>query len=267
MSKHIEIDQPGGLSALKGAFGEVTDQDTARQFSKVQAFKENQIFLGQESGSSGQGMAPINATALAKFHRKLEKDKANGKGAKSYDVILHLALMDNLKQQADELQKAIQAQEDAFAEKYGDDWREKTAEQILDPEDMPHRKPGQSIEDFREELERALIKEFLNEDGSIKDEYKDHPEFGNRAKWAQKQYDQSALDNLISKLNDPDLSHDEKQELINQYNDSPSAAADRNGPAEEFLNSDLFERFKPELVNNDEAVDNLAISSFNPDAF
>ena len=50
---------------------------------------------------------------------------------------------------------------------------------------------GESMEDYRERLEPVLMAELLDENGEIKDKYKNDPEMSEWAEWAKAQYDKN----------------------------------------------------------------------------
>ncbi|MEM9422496.1 MAG: hypothetical protein AAF986_08330 [Pseudomonadota bacterium] len=124
---------------------------------------------------------------------------------------------DIINQQIAELQNLISGHEGRFAAEYGEAWREDLALQILDPDLIPQRREGESMEAYRERLEQALMDELLNEDGTIKDKYKDHPEYGEYAQWAQWKYDQQQAQAFKAGMNDPLLSEAERAALLGEY--------------------------------------------------
>lgn len=65
--------------------------------------------------------------------------------------------------------------EEQFQKTDGDAQREKLALKILDEDEIPQRREGESMEACRERLEVRLIDEVLNEDGSIKDAHLQNP--------------------------------------------------------------------------------------------
>ena len=129
---------------------------------------------------------------------------------------------DLISRQIADLQTLIDGHEDMFAAQHGEAWREQLALAILAPDLIPQRREGESMEDYRERLEQALMDEFLNEDGTIKDKYKDHPQYGEYAKWAQWKYDQQQAQAFEAAMNDPSLSEAERAVLLDDYMQSPT---------------------------------------------
>ena len=117
---------------------------------------------------------------------------------------------DIIQQQINDMQTLIDGAEGGFAAQYGEDWREQFAMRILDPDIMPQRENGESLAEYRARVEQALMDEMLNPDGTIKSEYKDHPEYGQLAQWAQWKHDQQRAIAFKAELDDPSLSKDER---------------------------------------------------------
>ncbi|NQY41374.1 MAG: hypothetical protein HRT80_14895 [Henriciella sp.] len=128
--------------------------------------------------------------------------------------------LDLIQRQIDELQTSINDAERDFAIDNGEEWRELFALRLLDPELMPQRLEDESLEEYRARVEQALIDEPLNDDGSIKDEYKDHPEYGELAQWAQWKHDQQLVQTLNSTLSDPSLSGEQRGNAIREFTES-----------------------------------------------
>lgn len=187
-------------SCLTSLFREV-----ARSFSQ----DENHILLGQKSGSiSGvQERSGVDKVLSGEHKHSKAADK------KLSDLLDVLDIMDNyMKRLADE----IEAMEDRFRDRHGDEWREKLALEILDEDDIPQRREGESMKQYRERLEPLLIAEMLNRDGSIKSEYKDHPELGDYAQWAQKQYHLNSARGYVQELDSPNTPQQRVNEIIQE---------------------------------------------------
>ena len=120
---------------------------------------------------------------------------------------LFLITLNNLHDQIAALGRDVDDAEKGFAERYGEAWREDLALKIVDKDLIPQRMDGESLEDYRERVEDVLMDELLDENGNIKPEYKDHPEYGEFAEWARDrwlhQQGIAAADKLEAVLNDP----------------------------------------------------------------
>lgn len=187
-------------SCLTALFREV-----ARSFSQ----DENHILLGQKSGSiSGiQERSGVDKVLSGEPQHSKAADK------KLSDLLYVLDIMNNyMKRLADE----IEAMENRFRDRHGDEWREKLALKILDEDDIPQRREGESMEQYRERLEPLLIAELLNRDGSIKSEYKNHPELGDYAQWAQKQYHLNAARGYVQELESPNTPQQRINEIFEE---------------------------------------------------
>lgn len=127
----------------------------------------------------------INGAELIILRNQLA-DASNRRSASSH---LFLITLNSLQDQIDALGREVDGMEDGFAARYGESWREDLANKILDEDIIPQRMEGESLEDYRERVEDALMAEMLDENGNIKPEYKDHPEYGEFAEWAKKRHD------------------------------------------------------------------------------
>jgi len=114
-----------------------------------------------------------------------------------------------------QLQGSIDKLETSFQARDGDEWREKLALKILDPDDIPQRRNDESIEAYRERLEPILIKRMLNADGSIKKEYQDGP-LSDYAQWAQKKFDLNFMRGYVRELEDPNTLPERKNEIYDE---------------------------------------------------
>ena len=226
----------------------ISDIEIARIFSKHAAFKENALQMGQLGGSVA-GYQSKSASAFQNFNKQMLKRMSEGKTPKMFDMVMHIALMDGINRQISDLGAAMEQTEESYAETFGEDWREQFALEILDPDDIPQRQSGESMDDYRERLEVALMKEMLNEDGSIKEEYKDDPR---ASEWAQVKFDRERLQKLEQDLSNPSLSDEERQRLIEEYNQSGTAA--RQGLAGEVLEEEQTAGLEPQDSNDPDTL-------------
>ncbi|MGH1439754.1 MAG: hypothetical protein ACRBBR_06560 [Cellvibrionaceae bacterium] len=133
------------------------------------------------------------------------------------------ALLFALIQQINDLNQDIEHMEAAFTAKYGDAWREELALKILDEDMIPERKQGETIEAYRERLEELLVDELLNDDGSIKDQYKNDPELKDYAQWAQKIYNRDAAQVIANDLKKPAITAAQTQVLLEKMEEAANS--------------------------------------------
>jgi hypothetical protein len=112
----------------------------------------------------------------------------------------------------------IQALEKTLEDKYGDSWREDTALKVMGPDDIPERKPGESIQEWRERVEQALVREMIDPvTGKLKEQYKNHPDQAVReiGEWAERMHAQSKNHEKANELRvtfeDPNIPDEIKQ--------------------------------------------------------
>ena len=155
-------------------------------------------------------ISSIMARALAK---RVKDEQKNKKDAKRFiDDILFQALLDHIEQ----LNREIKAAEAELAAKHGDAWREELALKILDEDEIPLQKEGESIENYRERLGETLAAEMLNEDGTIKDQYKNDPAMRDYAEWAQMVYHRDLAVDIANDLKGREVSHPQSQRLLDE---------------------------------------------------
>ncbi len=168
---------------------------------------------GLETGDGSAHHALLNTPNAITSTRKKRKTE------KTSNTALWLDLLEN---QIGDLQRHIESAERGFTAIYGEDWREQFAMRVLDPDLMPQRRDGESMEEYRARVEQALMDELLNDDGAIKDAYKDHPQYGKLAQWAQWTYDQQQARMLQSDLDDPNLSEADRTAKLEAFTQSAS---------------------------------------------
>ena len=166
---------------------------------------------GLEMGDGSNHQVLLDSAPSTAQNQKKKRDKASNHTTYWLDLI---------QQQIYDTQKLIEGAENNFTLQYGEDWREQFAMRILDPDLMPQSLEGESIEDYRARVEAALMDELLNDDGTIKAKYKDHPEYGELAQWAQWKHDQQLASNLQRDLNDPSLSDSERTAKVEEFTQS-----------------------------------------------
>ena len=158
-------------------------------------------------------VSSILALALARIYK--QGKSAEEKRKQSTRDLLQIVLLEYI----DTLNTEIAELEAGFAERFGDAWREEIALRVFGEEDVPRQRPGESVEDYRKRLERALVEQMLNPDGSIKDRYKNDPELRHYAEWAQKIYNRNAALARASDLSDPQASSQQTRKMLQKLED------------------------------------------------
>ena len=186
--------------------------------------------------------------ALARSVQDARKE-ASEKSRRTSDTILFLNLLD---QRIADLDFRMAELEEQLVEQFGEQWAEQVALEVLDPDEMPQRRDGESMADYQARVYDALEAELLDENGNIKPEYKDHPRYGNAAQYMEHRYDRDAAVELRTKLNDPDTSPAEAAREIEEFSETASyyrmQAAQQELAANETARAEL-------QANADERVD------------
>jgi hypothetical protein len=185
--------------------------------ARLQAAKRN----AEEFGRHQRAEAGLEVGDGNRHHALLEAAQditLNSDKKTAADNKDSMVWFDIIQQHIEDLQTLVVGAEADFTNAYGEDWREQFAMRILEPDVMPQRRNGESMKDYRERVEQALMDELLNDDGTIKDEYKDHLEYGKLAQWAQWKYDQQQA----NALTDPSMSEKDRAERYETFTRSPT---------------------------------------------
>lgn len=178
----------------------------ARRFFET----ENTILLGQQGGSISGVQERSGATS------KTNSSGNRNQETKDKKLSDFLRTIQVIQDYMDRLAKTIEQMEDIFRQRDGDAWREKLALKILGEDDIPQRRSSESMKDYRERLEILLINELLNADGSIKAEYKNHPELGDYAEWAQKRYHLNSARAAVNELENLQTTPERRDEILDE---------------------------------------------------
>ena len=105
------------------------------------------------------------------------------------------------------LGREIAIVEAAFEVEYGDAWREHIANKVMDPDDIPQRRDGESMADYRQRLETVLIATMIDENGNIRPNYanSDDPDVRRYAEWAKSRHDKNELDSILESTPNSEL--------------------------------------------------------------
>jgi len=135
-------------------------------------FRENAILLGIASGSVESVYRTTSAGKYAEIVKKAQEEEKARR-----EQMTWLDLLDQLNDQIDWLKEQAANKVREIEVKYGEDWREQAAHIVFDdPDDIPERADGESMAAYRERLERELIDELYDENGQLKDKFRDHPD-------------------------------------------------------------------------------------------
>lgn len=149
------------------------------------------------------GNSVIAAPSLQITANKHRFDYFDSQEAKDKKLRDFIDLVDATHAYIEQLKQDIDELEAGFTARNGDEWREKLALKIIDPDGIPQRREDQTIEDYRKELEPILINKMLNADGSIKASYESNPELSDYAQWAQKKHHYNIAVGYVRELEDP----------------------------------------------------------------
>ncbi len=179
------FDPSAGIKAEFGSKSEQNFQD-----------HQNEIALGQGQLSFTQINRLINESR-SKEAMRYDRDE---KSRKDFADRMWRFLLEQLQHQLDAVNAAIDGHRDYFADKYGEDWVETLGGSILG-DDMPDRLPGESDAEYQARVEDAIFDEICNPDGTLKDEYKHHPDAERLEQWGKDRVRQQKLENGIEKIN------------------------------------------------------------------
>lgn len=117
-----------------------------------------------------------------------------------------LTLLNSAERWSRELGERIENMARGFEADMGDAWREQIANRIMDPDEIPQRRDGESVTAYRERLEEALVDKMIDpRTGKIRPEYRDDPELRKYAEWALAVHQKREVDAYIARRSDPSL--------------------------------------------------------------
>jgi len=190
----------------------LTDEDFNRLRHKEFIEKENHILQGQISGSIA-GVIERGSVVSSNQSRQEEKRKTEERQTAQF-----VRLIEQIRASIERMEADIRILIASFEKRDGDAWREKLALRILEADAIPQQKDGENIEAYRKRLERHLINEMLNADGTIKDKYKNDPRHGDYAEWAQKQFHLNSAKAAVAELDDVSTSPQRKGQVLDELN-------------------------------------------------
>jgi len=168
---------------------------------------------GGEENSRSAGVGPTGDAAVRDVQAKQLQDSEKRRKEQTETQML-LATLDQARAFADQRGRDADRFEDGFEERFGDAWREEIANRVMEPDDVPQRMDGESIEDYRARLEDELIETMIDpETGEIRPEYADNPEHAEYAEWAKARYDEREARAYIERRSDPNLTPEQQRAI------------------------------------------------------
>ncbi len=164
--------------------------------------------VGNAEALSGIGEAVADVAIDSRLRLEAEERKKNDPAS---DASIIAELGDNQREAVQKMLAAAQARsaeldreiaiwEGKFEAQFGDAWRETIANEILEPDQIPQRRDGESMTDYRARLESVLIAEMIDPNtGEIRAEYADSP----YAEWAKAQFEKREIDQFVADIEDP----------------------------------------------------------------
>ncbi len=186
----------------------LTDEDFNRLRHLEFIEKENHILQGQLSGSIA---GVIERASIASSNKSQQDEKRK---TKEHETAQFIRLVDQILASIERMEADIRILKASFEKLDGDAWREKLALRILEADAIPQQKDDENIEAYRKRLERHLINEMLNANGTIKDKYKNDPSHGDYAEWAQKQFHINSAKAVVAELDDDSTNPQRKEQIL-----------------------------------------------------
>ncbi len=206
-----------GEGFLGSQFGQSSLDDAAvSKVHRVAEFQENALLMSRDNGSIA-GVLERGAQAAKSITEA--KKRQDERAKRSADNVLFLNMLD---QRIADLDFRMGELEERLVAEFGEDWGQQVALEVLDPDEMPQRRDGESMADYEARVDAALAAEFLDEDGNVKPEYKDHPRYGDAAQFMEHKLDREAATELRAKLNDPNTSSAEAAQEIEDFSETAS---------------------------------------------
>ncbi len=204
-----ELKIPGGLThTFIQCDACLPDEDYNRLRQYELSENETHILQGQLGGSVS-GVMERGAVASNKTSKQAEN-----RLAKERRTAQTIDLVEQIRASIEQMEADIRALEDLFEKRDGDAWREKLALKILGADNIPQQESDETIKAYRERMEILLIDQLLNPDGSIKGEYIDHPELGDYARWAQKQFHHRNAKAAVAELEDKNTTPQRQEQIL-----------------------------------------------------
>lgn len=157
---------------------------------------QNEIALDQGQLTLGQINRLINE-ARTKEDMKAQRDEKTRKQTSDH---LWRTLLAQLQNQVQIIDERIDGHRSYFESKYGENWLSTLGRSLLG-EDMPERQSGETLDAYQERVEREIFDRICHSDGSLKDEYKSHPDAERLQQWGKDRTARAAVQAGIDAAN------------------------------------------------------------------
>ena len=218
--------------------------------------KDNQILQGQLSGSIA---GVIERASIASNNKSKQEEERK---TKERETTQFIRLVEQIHASIERMEADIKILKASFEKLEGDAWREKLALRILEADAIPEQEAGEKIEAYRKRLERHLMNEMLNQDGTIKEKYLNDPRHSDYAEWAQKQFHLNSAKAAVTELDDDSTSPQRKEQILEEMK--------QRGYIQEMVFADRTTQSKETLKSVRDIADNqydkTLLQSQSPDA-
>ncbi|HIG21764.1 hypothetical protein [Henriciella sp.] len=262
-----DLEIPPGMDARGG------DLSTRETFERAQkadfAARDAQDLLQRQIRGVTELTGEQANTASAAHSAKNDAEEKKRR-KQSSDALEMQMILNSMRERMAVLDGQIADFEAGFEAKYGDAWREIMANEILDPDEIPERQPGESMEDYRERLENDLIEEMLDENGKIKDEYKNDPEKRQWAQWAEAQHERREIGRDYDVLSDPSSPTEQREASLQntrEYGFNESNQFDQKRLQSNIENSGIEQATEIVADNTDNSLETAAVQGDSMDSF
>lgn len=196
-------------NALKGQFdAQGLDQQAVGRAGRLAEIRENMEAMGQIGGSI-EGVIDRYGNKRSGEDAKSKQDQTRKK--KGMSDALWVDILAQLHDQRDWLDAQANEHREYFADKYGEEWRTILGRSVLDDEEFPDRRPGETLDEYNARIEDAIFTKIANPDGTLKEEYKDHPDADRLAIWAKQRVQSQQIDHHIKNINSAETEEELKQ--------------------------------------------------------
>lgn len=204
--------------ATRPGFDPDAADSAMRRRKDAQDMQDQQAFYRQLSGVA-EGTGEISQAVGAARQTAEDTAKADEKARKERtDRAVILASIDNARDFAAQRGRDAANLEDIFEARFGDAWREEIANRVMDPDEIPERRDGETMEDYRERLGDVLIERMIDpETGQIRPEFRDDPEMSQYAEWALARHQEREALAYIERRSDPNLTPEQQRAIDEEF--------------------------------------------------
>ena len=183
---------------------------------------QNEALLGLESGNNNSLQS--RGKALAKHNDETRKRAERSR--KSTEDFVFLDTLQRARAASVRLAREVADIEKDYQAQYGDAWREHIAMEVFGEDEVPERKDGESVTEYRERLDREMVERMIDPATSkAKEEYADSP----HKRWAEKRYRQMQVDSQLAIAEDESRPQAERdQAALNAANAAVESGSEQN---------------------------------------